>query len=427
LVHGGPDYLKRISVVDAFGYRDKIPTYEVAPWTIRYQAAPADLTEGDYASALADIKGRPIVNAILDAASATINVDVTDEWTRQLGQADLARVLGAALSKTNPIFSRLTDGTDTYDAAKTGQLPTALDTGALKVKEQSPISGFATSVNQIVLGGYVDGIETLLGGGLPAALDTGALKVREQNPLTSISVSDFPADYPDSAVATKLAGGLPAALDTGALKIREQNWPTDYDVKDRAARLLGEVDNLKKWGGTALTGRDISLDFKVLTDTMDTALFNAMVARSESEVALGAGKLFGAGLAFVATSTKLPVVNLNNPNASGKTIRVKQLTLYCNLANSFFLYFDQAPTNMGATTAGLNLKRGGSAASGTTQQSLDGGAAPAFTSSIACVTVSAGGSLVIPVNIQIDANHTLNIWATAPSSSISVGLQWEEY
>jgi hypothetical protein len=226
MVHGAPDYHKRIIIAKAFEYTDKVPVYEVAPWTVRYQAVPPDLSEGDYAAALADIKGRPIVKAILDSASPAIDVNVTDKWTRQLGQMDLARVLGAALSKTNPIFSRLTDGTDTYDAAKTGQLPTALD--------------------------------------------TGALKVREQNPLTSISVSDFPADYPDSAVATKLAGGLPAALDTGALKIREQNWPATYDVSDRATRILGEIDNLKKWGGTSLTGRDISGDLSKLDVALST-------------------------------------------------------------------------------------------------------------------------------------------------------------
>lgn len=38
------------------------------------------------------------------------------------------------------------------------------------------------------------------------------------------------------------------------------------DLSDRVARELGIIDNLRKWGGTALTGRDISLDLKALTD-----------------------------------------------------------------------------------------------------------------------------------------------------------------
>jgi hypothetical protein len=36
--------------------------------------------------------------------------DITDRWARQLGQVDLARVLGAALAHGNPIIVRVTDG-----------------------------------------------------------------------------------------------------------------------------------------------------------------------------------------------------------------------------------------------------------------------------------------------------------------------------
>jgi hypothetical protein len=36
--------------------------------------------------------------------------DITDRWARQLGQVDIARVLGAALSHANPVISRITDG-----------------------------------------------------------------------------------------------------------------------------------------------------------------------------------------------------------------------------------------------------------------------------------------------------------------------------
>jgi hypothetical protein len=241
---GAPDHQLKIRIVDAFGYVDKIPVYEVAPVTGRYYATPPTLTDTDFQAALLDVNGRFIVKAILDATSAEIDVDVVDRWTRQLGQVDLARVLGAALAHTNPVIVRLTDGTSAFidprqatvqnwpsdypdSAVKTllgAGLPAALDSLSLKVKEQSPITGFATSALQTTLNGYVDGIEALLGAGLPSALSTDALKVREQSPITTI------------------------------------------DVTDEAARLLGEVDNLKKWGGIALTGRDISLDFAKLTD-----------------------------------------------------------------------------------------------------------------------------------------------------------------
>ena len=213
---GAPDHQLKIRIVDAFGYVDKIPVYEVAPVQGRYYASPADLTEADFNTALLDIKGRLITKAILDSSSATINVDVTDEWTRQLGLVDLSRVLGAALAHTNPVITRISDGvsafidprqatvqnwpTDYPDAAvltKLGAgLPAALDSLSLKVKEQNPITGYATSALQTTLNGYVDGIETLLGAGLPVALDTLSLKVREQNPITN---------FPDSAGDASLA------------------------------------------------------------------------------------------------------------------------------------------------------------------------------------------------------------------------------
>jgi len=195
MVHGAPDYHKRIILAEAFGYTDKIPVYEVAPVQGRYYATPPTLTDKDFAPALMDENGRLIVKAILDATSPTINVDVTDKWARQLGQVDLARVLGAALAHTNPVIARLTDGSAFYDVAKTGQLPTALD--------------------------------------------TGALKVREQNPLTSIQVSNFPADYPDAAVLAKLVAGIP--VTNWISEIAVNNFPTAYDVSDRAMRLLGRV------------------------------------------------------------------------------------------------------------------------------------------------------------------------------------------
>jgi len=45
----------------------------------------------------------------------TIQTDITDEWTRQLGLVDLSRVLGAALSHANPVIARLTDGSAFID------------------------------------------------------------------------------------------------------------------------------------------------------------------------------------------------------------------------------------------------------------------------------------------------------------------------
>lgn len=45
----------------------------------------------------------------------TIDVDVSNEWARELGQVDLARVLGSALAHANPVIVRLTDGSAFID------------------------------------------------------------------------------------------------------------------------------------------------------------------------------------------------------------------------------------------------------------------------------------------------------------------------
>jgi hypothetical protein len=45
----------------------------------------------------------------------TIDTNITDKWARQLGQVDLARVLGAALAHANPVIVRLTTGTTWLD------------------------------------------------------------------------------------------------------------------------------------------------------------------------------------------------------------------------------------------------------------------------------------------------------------------------
>lgn len=45
----------------------------------------------------------------------TLQVDVTDQWNRQLGLVDLSRVLGAALAHNNPVIARLTNGSAFID------------------------------------------------------------------------------------------------------------------------------------------------------------------------------------------------------------------------------------------------------------------------------------------------------------------------
>lgn len=52
----------------------------------------------------------------LEAATGfTLPISLTNDWARQLGLVDLSRVLGAALSHSNPVISRLTNGSAFID------------------------------------------------------------------------------------------------------------------------------------------------------------------------------------------------------------------------------------------------------------------------------------------------------------------------
>jgi len=113
-------------------------------------------------------------------------------------------------------------------------LPSALETDALKVREQNPITGFATQTTLALIAGYVDNIETLLNGGLPATLDGVSLRVKEASPITGFATQTtlaLIAGYVDGIEAL-LNGGLPATLDSGALRVKEQSWPSDYPDAD---------------------------------------------------------------------------------------------------------------------------------------------------------------------------------------------------
>jgi len=114
---------------------------------------------------------------------------------------------------------------DALETLLAGGLPAALDTGALKVKEQSPLTGLSTEATLLLIKGYVDGIETLLSGGLPAALDSGALKVKEQSPLTGFATS---ANQTTMITALQLIDDLRAALgsvNTDDLQVDVKTYP----------------------------------------------------------------------------------------------------------------------------------------------------------------------------------------------------------
>ena len=64
---------------------------------------------------------------IVDSIGTWEAVDITDDWTRQLGLVDLSRVLGAALAHTNPVIVRISDGTSAYLNPQTIRALTSTD------------------------------------------------------------------------------------------------------------------------------------------------------------------------------------------------------------------------------------------------------------------------------------------------------------
>jgi hypothetical protein len=94
MTSGAPDFTKVVWVKYGFDYTDKMPVYEKAPW------------------AWDSVNDR--IKCAIEAITSGVEVDIPDDWTRQLGQIDLARYRGAAPSHTNPLHVRLSDGVSAF-------------------------------------------------------------------------------------------------------------------------------------------------------------------------------------------------------------------------------------------------------------------------------------------------------------------------
>lgn len=80
-----------------------------------------------------------------------VNVDVTDRWARQLGQIDLARVLGAALTPANPVISGIYDALGnrmpSMDAVARPGYVDVIDRAARLLGTVSPVAGSVWDVS----------------------------------------------------------------------------------------------------------------------------------------------------------------------------------------------------------------------------------------------------------------------------------------
>ncbi|RLC86241.1 MAG: hypothetical protein DRJ03_09355 [Chloroflexi bacterium] len=108
MVSGEPDYTKRMKgKIDHWWIKSvelKDPTFSAClPCSIENDAIAYDAANDRFKV------------AIEDATGVTFTTDITDDWTRLLGQIDLARVAGAAIDVTNPVPIRISDGSAFID------------------------------------------------------------------------------------------------------------------------------------------------------------------------------------------------------------------------------------------------------------------------------------------------------------------------
>ena len=125
----------------------------------------------------------------------------------------------------------------------------------------------ATETTLLLIKSYVDALETLLAGGLPAALDSGALKVKEQSPLTGFATS---ANQTTMITALQLIDDLRAALgsvNTDDLQVDVKTYPgvnallnIPFGYNDRYAEEVSNLNAAAGWNdllGTAVPAGEV--------------------------------------------------------------------------------------------------------------------------------------------------------------------------
>jgi len=162
---------------------------------------------GTYARIKVKSDGTVIVEG---TATISGDVNVTDKWTRQLGQVDLARVLGSALSVTNPVIAGL------YDASG-NRMP---------------------SMDSALRPGYVDVIDRaarLLG------IVYGSLGQLQQRATSLDLYTALRQSGSELSTSNPIFTGIVDASGNRMPSMDASTRPGYVDIIDRAGRLLGVV------------------------------------------------------------------------------------------------------------------------------------------------------------------------------------------
>jgi hypothetical protein len=185
---------------------------------------------------------------IVDSFGAGLTVDISDDWTRQLGLVDLSRVLGATLAHTNPVIVRISDGTSAYLNPQTIRALTSADIITAYGSQTQALQQKATTYELIT--DPADRAARLLGityGNL-GQLDQRLVSTRN---LLTVDVSSWNGAGGNVNANPVRVGGTQGTAFSQAVGGALDVGPTN-------------------WGGTALTGRDISGDLSNLDVALST-------------------------------------------------------------------------------------------------------------------------------------------------------------
>ena len=167
------DYERGIYIKGAFGRRDYMYIYEVAPWA--YDR---------------------IHDYLKVSIKESVALDILDDWTRQLGQVDLARYLGVAPGLTNPIHTQTVVSGSVVDPRSIRALTSADEVTTYPQAGQTwPVSNAGLSMLDVLLS--TRATETTLSA-LNTKIPTDPAK--ESGQLASIKTN---TDKLDVALSTK--------------------------------------------------------------------------------------------------------------------------------------------------------------------------------------------------------------------------------
>lgn len=177
---------------------------------------------------------------IKDATGITLTDDVSDRWARLLGAVDLARVAGAAISLTNPVWARLSNGS------------IAIDPRDRNWTVSETLTVQATAFQIRALAKATDWLYATLKTDAGVALDP-----RDRNWTISETLTVQATNFAIRALA-KATDNVYATLKTDAgvaIDPRDRNWllgSSDIpDLLDKWARQLGQIDLARILGAAA--------------------------------------------------------------------------------------------------------------------------------------------------------------------------------